>query len=210
MSFHGWIVFASFWVLFVTTPGPNAVNCIQNGMTHGFARALWGVAGILTQASLFLALSAAGITALIATSPQAFFWAKLIGAAFLVALGLRTLLLAGRPVGAGAASGGSIYGRAFLIATINAKSVAGYLAAFSQFVQTDVPIGQQMWVIVPTALSITAASYCTYTALGAGLGRMALGAVMNVWLRRIMGLCFVIYGLLLGAAGGPPVQGGLR
>ncbi|REJ73303.1 MAG: LysE family translocator, partial [Proteobacteria bacterium] len=25
MSIEGWFIFATFWVLFVTTPGPNAV-----------------------------------------------------------------------------------------------------------------------------------------------------------------------------------------
>ena len=200
MSLHGWTVFALFWVFFVTTPGPNAVNCIQNGMAYGFRRALWGVLAILTQASLFLTLSALGAAALIAASPTAFFWARMIGAAVLIWLGLRGWLAAGRPVRADAGTGRSIYGRALLIATVNAKSLAGYLAAFTQFVETGVPIARQMWAIVPTALTITAASYATYTALGAGLGRLALGAVLNTWFRRGMAVCFVIYGLLLGGS----------
>lgn len=200
MSFEGWTIFALFWVVFVTTPGPNAVNCITNGMTIGFRRSLPGVAGILTQASLFLALSALGVTALIAASPEAFQIAKLIGAGFLVYLGVRGWMMARRPVRADERSGGSVYWRAFAIATINPKSVAGYLAAFSQFVQPGVPIGTQMWVIFPTALTITAFSYISYTALGAGLGRAALGAVFNIWLRRALAICFIIYGLLLGAS----------
>lgn len=57
MSFEAWIVFALFWLVFVTTPGPNVVNCINNGMALGVRRALVGVLGILTQASLFLVLS---------------------------------------------------------------------------------------------------------------------------------------------------------
>jgi homoserine/homoserine lactone efflux protein len=154
--------------------------------------------GILTQAVLFLFLSAAGVAALLVTSPEAFFWAKLVGAGFLIWLGLRGVLNAGRRVTARHVSGRTIYGRAFLIATINAKSVAGYLAAFTQFVQPDAPIWGQMVVIVPTALSITAASYSSYTAIGAVLGRAALGAVLNVWFRRVMAVCFVIYGVLLG------------
>jgi len=40
MSFEGWSIFALFWVVFVVTPEPNAVNCIDNGMTHGFVRSL--------------------------------------------------------------------------------------------------------------------------------------------------------------------------
>lgn len=203
MTWEGWTIFALFWVVFVTTPGPNHVNCITNGMTVGFRRGLWGVAAILTQATLFLTLSAAGITALIAASPTAFGIAKLAGAAVLVGLGIRGWLLASRPVTFDARPAGSIYGRAFLVATINPKSVAGYLAAFSAFVQPDVPIWDQMWVIFPTALTITAISYTVFTALGAGLGRVALGALFNIWLRRALATCFILYGLALGSAATP-------
>ena len=206
MTLDGWLVFAAFWVLFVTTPGPNAVNCITNGMTHGFRLSLWGVLAILTQATLFLFLSAVGVTALIATSATAFFYTKLIGAAFLVFLGVRGWITAGRPVTARPARARAIYGRAFTIAAINAKSVAGYLAAFSQFVRPDVPIWGQMVVIVPTALTITTLSYTTYTGLGAWMGGLAYGAVMNLWFRRFMALCFIGYGIVLGTSGGPAIR----
>ncbi|UXX82459.1 LysE family translocator [Roseovarius pelagicus] len=203
MSWEAWIMFAVFWAVFVTTPGPNAVNCITNGMTIGFRRSLPGVAAILTQAALFLTLSALGVTALITTSPIAFQIAKLIGAGFLIYLGIRGWVMAKTPAKVTARPAGSIYWRAFAIATINPKSVAGYLAAFSQFVQPDVPIWDQMWVIFPTALSLTALSYLGYTALGAGLGMAALGAVFNVWLRRALAGCFIIYGVLLGSTAAP-------
>lgn len=203
MSFEAWTVFALFWVVFVTTPGPNAVNCINNGMNLGMRRAMVGVLAILTQASLFLLLSALGVTALIAASPAAFTVAKLLGAGFLIYLGIRGWITARTQVTLEARPAQSVYLRAFAIATINPKSVAGYLAAFSQFVQPDVPIQEQMVVIVPTALTLTAISYTGFTALGAGLGRAALGAVFNVWVRRIMAVCFIIYGLLLGSAATP-------
>jgi homoserine/homoserine lactone efflux protein len=62
-----------------------------------------------------------------------------------------------------------------------------------------VPIWEQMSVIVPTALFLTTLSYCGFTALGAGIGRAALGAVFNVWVRRAMAACFIVYGVLLGS-----------
>ena len=200
---EGWLIFAGFWVLFVTSPGPNAVNCIQNGMTYGFGRALWGVAGILTQALLCLVGSAAGITALIAASPTGFLIAKIVGAGLLIWLGVRNWLRAARPVNVDPAPPGHVYGRAFMIATINPKSVAGYLAAFSQFVQPGVPIWSQMALIVPTALVITTASYSGYTALGTWLGRAALSAVANTTIRRVLASCFILYGLALGATALP-------
>lgn len=201
MSFEAWVIFALFWVVFVTTPGPNAVNCVSNGMTHGFKRSLPGVLGILTQASLFLLLSAMGVTALIAQAPAAYFYGKLFGAGFLIYLGIRGWIGAARPITPRRSSAGSIYTRAFLIATINVKSVAGYFAAFTQFVQPDAPIWGQMIYIIPTALTITAASYLTYTVIGAGIGRAAIGAILNMWVRRAMALCFIVYGVALGSAG---------
>ncbi|MEM6480503.1 MAG: LysE family translocator [Pseudomonadota bacterium] len=203
MSFEGWTVFALFWVVFVTSPGPNAVNCISNGMTLGFWRALPGVAAILTQAVLFLLISAAGITALIVASPEAFHVAQILGAAVLIGLGIRGWVMAARPVKLEDVDGRQVFWKAFAIATINPKSVAGYLAAFSQFVQPNVPIWDQMGLIVPTALTITALSYCTYTAIGAGIGQAALNAVFHIVVRRALAACFVIYGIALGGASVP-------
>ena len=164
------IIFASFWTLFVTTPGPNALNCISVSMAYGFGRAVICVAAILTQTGLFLTLSAFGITALIATSPLAFLVLQWFAAGFLIYLGIR-----GWPV-------------------------ASYLAAFSQFIQPHLPMASQMWVIVPTALSLTTLSYVGYCALGSGLGRTALSAIFNTYFRRILAVCFIIYGLLLGSS----------
>jgi len=200
MSWEGWTIFALFWVVFVTTPGPNAVNCMTNGMTFGFRRSLWGVLAILCQSILFQLLSAAGVAALIVASPEVFYWFKLGGAGVLIWLGVRGWLAAKRPVVAVERPAGSIFWRGFAIATVNAKSVAGYLAAFTQFVQPDVPIWSQMWVIMPTALTITSLSYLAYTGLGAALGRAAIGMVFNTWLRRALAACFIVYGCLLGAS----------
>ena len=203
MSFEGWLLFAGFWALFVTTPGPNAVNCVSTAMSLGFRRAMPCVAAILCQASVFLTLSAAGIGALLVASPRLFAALKIAGALFLIWMGVRGWLNSRRPVEPAEVDPSRVFGRAFLIATINAKSVAGYLAAFSQFVEPGVPMGQQMQVIAPTALTLTALSYTGYVALGAGLGRMALGAIMHVWVRRTLAACFVIYGTLLGASALP-------
>ena len=200
MSIEGWFIFATFWVLFVTTPGPNAVNCIQTAIDIGFRKSLVCVLGILTQACLFLGLSAIGISALILTSPMLFEILRWTGVVFLIWLGVRNWLQAGRPRKDSIIAHKTLYVKAFFIAAINPKSFAGYIAAFSQFVETDVPIATQMWVIVPTALILTTLSYTGYCALGAYLGRKALDHITNFWIQRILAACFVAYGILLGLA----------
>jgi len=207
MSFQAWTIFALFWVAFVTTPGPNAVNCISNSMALGFRRALVGVLAILTQATAFLLLSAAGITALIAASPTGFALAKYAGAGVLIWLGIRGWMNAAKPPPPAGRPARHIYLHALAIATINPKSVAGYLAAFSAFVQPGVPIWDQMIVILPTALALTTLSYTGFTGLGALMGRAALGAVFNTWVRRALATCFIVYGVLLGVAATPNAGG---
>ena len=200
MSIEGWFIFATFWVLFVTTPGPNAVNCIQTAIDIGFRKGLICVLGILTQACLFLGLSAIGISALILTSPLLFEILRWSGVVFLIWLGIRNWMQRGTHEKTAWFRTKTLYVKAFLIAAINPKSLAGYIAAFSQFVETDVPIGTQMWVIVPTALILTTLSYTGYCALGAHLGRRALDHITNFWIQRILAACFVAYGILLGLA----------
>ncbi len=200
MSMEVWFIFATFWVLFVTTPGPNAVNCIQTAIDIGFRKSLICVLGILTQACLFLGLSAVGVSALILTSPLLFETLRWGGVAFLIWLGIRNWVQAGRPRKNHLVSHKTLYVKAFLIAAINPKSLAGYIAAFSQFVEANVPIGTQMWVIVPTALILTTLSYTCYCALGAHLGRRALDHITNFWIQRILAACFIAYGILLGLA----------
>ncbi|WP_179378487.1 LysE family translocator [Jannaschia marina] len=194
MSAGEWLVFAGFWAVFVTSPGPNAVNCILTAWQAGFRAALWCVAAILCQALLFLGLAASGITALLVSMPGAYGALKFVGALVLIGLGLRAWVRASEPVSPVPVPRGRIFLRAFAVATLNAKSVAGYLAAFTQFVATDVPIWSQMSVIVPTALTLTALSYTGWCALGAWLGRRALSVVASVGLRRALAACFVAYG----------------
>jgi len=69
-----------------------------------------------------------------------------------------------------------------------------------------VPIWGQMSVIMPTALIITTLSYTGFTLLGTVLGKAALRAVFNVWIRRTMAVCFIIYGVLLGASTAPELE----
>ena len=199
MTFEAWLIFATFWMVFVTTPGPNAANCIQTAMSSGFRLSLWCVAAILVQASAFLTLSAAGVSALLVAMPGVYTVLKYGGAALLVWLGVRAWMRAGEPPALPPAAG-SIFRRALMIATFNAKSLAGYIAAFSQFIDPTVPVWQQMPLIAPTALTLTALSYTGYCAIGAGLGRAAMGRVFAKGVRRILAGCFILYGVLLGAS----------
>ena len=198
MTIEAWFIFASSWVLFITIPGPKAVNCVSLAMAYEFRKPLICVLGILTKATLFLILSAFGITALISASSSTFELFKWNGAAFLIYLGVRGWITPTRPISQDVPISSEVYVKSFLLATINPKSIAGYLAAFSQFVVPSIRISAPMCIRIPTTLCLTTLSYASLNALYKGVGYTGLSTILNVWFKRVLAICFIIYRFLLG------------
>ncbi|MGB0492238.1 MAG: LysE family transporter, partial [Paracoccaceae bacterium] len=116
MSLEEWIIFTGFWALFVTMPGPNAVNCIAVASEFGFRKSLVCVAAILSQASLFLALTILGLSSILINTPETLITLKIIGIIFLIYIGFKGLIDAGK-YARREFSFGSLFVKSFLIAT---------------------------------------------------------------------------------------------
>ncbi len=71
------------------TPGPNGLLALTHGAMHGLGRSVWTVLGGGLGFFMLIALSLAGLGALLATSSTLFTVAKWCGAAYLVWLGIR-------------------------------------------------------------------------------------------------------------------------
>ena len=196
MTIEDWIIFTGFWALFVTMPGPNALNCIASASEFGFKKSLVCVAAILSQAALFLTITILGLSSIIVNTPKTLVILKIIGIAFLIYIGVKGLVDAGKYTQP-KFSFRSLFVKSFLIATINPKSLAGYLAAFTIVINPDVAIRTQMWAIVPTALTITCLNYTSLCAFGALLKNKAATLTLNIRLRRMLSLCFILYGVVL-------------
>ena len=196
MTIEDWIIFTGFWALFVTMPGPNALNCIASASEFGFKKSLVCVAAILSQAALFLTITILGLSSIIVNTPKTLMILKIIGIAFLIYIGVKGLVDAGKYTQP-KFSFRSLFVKSFLIATINPKSLAGYLAAFTIVINPDVAIRTQMWAIVPTALTITCLNYTSLCAFGSLLKNKAATLTLNIRLRRMLSLCFILYGLVL-------------
>ena len=196
MTIEDWIIFTGFWALFVAMPGPNALNCIASASEFGFKKSLVCVAAILSQAALFLTITILGLSSIIVNTPKTLMILKIIGIAFLIYIGVKGLVDSGKYTQP-KFSFRSLFVKSFLIATINPKSLAGYLAAFTIVINPDVAIRTQMWAIVPTALTITCLNYTSLCAFGALLKNKAATLTLNIRLRRMLSLCFILYGVVL-------------
>jgi threonine/homoserine/homoserine lactone efflux protein len=77
--------------LLIVTPGPDMVLVARNAIKRGYPAARSTAFGVGAGILLWGVFTAAGLAAALAASAVVFSWVKLAGAAFLVALGMRSL-----------------------------------------------------------------------------------------------------------------------
>jgi len=121
----------------VVVPGPAVLyiitRSVDQGRTAGFASA----AGIATGGLVHVAGAALGLSAIIASSSIAFSALKYIGAAYLIFLGIRTLLTKPGPLTAANRSPRtmrSLFSQGVVVQALNPKVALFFLAFLPQFV----------------------------------------------------------------------------
>ena len=131
------MIFAAAALALVAIPGPNliyiATRSISQGPGAGFASALGVEAGTLVH----VGAAAAGLSALIASSATAFTVLKYLGAAYLLYLGVRTLISrqsADPSPEAVAAPLHRAFAEGMLVNVLNPKVALFFLAFLPQFV----------------------------------------------------------------------------
>ncbi len=174
--------------IMAVTPGPATLFVLSRASSLGPQAGLVSAAGLLTGTLGLVALAALGLTEVLAEAPLAFDVIKSAGAAYLIYLGLRTVVaskrLAGRPAAStrpgGAAAGDysrlRLYRDGVLTELFNPKAALFYASVLPQFVdahRSDVPL--QMFTL--------GAVFVVFGALSLGLIAIFAGS-LQVRLRR--------------------------
>src|SRR5580704_9362210 len=95
MTLKSWLLFLVMETALSLSPGPAVFYVVSQGVRGGLRRTLPAAAGILSANAIYFALSATSLGALIATSGRFFMVAKWLGAAYLIYLGIKSLIEAG-------------------------------------------------------------------------------------------------------------------
>lgn len=135
-------------VMLSVTPGPDSAFIVARSVSAGRMAGVVSTLGIITGCCVHLAATVLGLTAILAASVQAFTIVKLVGAAYLVYLGVR-LLLAKDKQGAKAADGSvaapeqrslrRVFMQGLGTNLLNPKVVLFFVAFFPQFVAPESP-----------------------------------------------------------------------
>jgi threonine/homoserine/homoserine lactone efflux protein len=132
------LVFAGAAFVLIVIPGPAVLFIVSQSLAHGRRAGLASAAGTASGEFVHVLAAAAGLSALVASSTAAFEVVKLVGAAYLVLLGIRTLatrvhgdaIEGERP----AMTRRRSYWRGARVGALNPKTALFFLAFLPQFV----------------------------------------------------------------------------
>ena len=155
-------LFVGAALLLLVVPGPSVLYIVTQSVSHGRRAGIVSVAGITTGTLVHIAAATVGLSALLASSALAFDVVKYLGAAYLIAVGIRRLAGWEREAGPQARDTrdlGRLYRQGIVVNTLNPKTALFFLAFLPQFV--DPGRGTPWLQILALGLLFAALGFCS-------------------------------------------------
>ena len=165
MPLEHWLAFALASAILVAIPGPTVLLVISYALGHGRKSAAATVAGVALGDFTAMTASMLGLGAFLAASATLFTALKLVGAVYLVYMGIK---LWRAPVALpGVApptetNARRIFAHAYVVTALNPKSIVFFIAFLPQFFATGRPIVPQMIIFEATFLMLATANAAIY------------------------------------------------
>lgn len=205
MTWESWFLFIAVSLLPAVSPGPGVMLAIHNTLRFGRNATLSSATGNALGLVVIGFAVAFGFGALMATSALAFTVLKLIGAAYLVYIGIKvwrdkssfnTLdgALAPRK------SYSTLFLQAFVVSVTNPKAILVITALFPQFMQKDGIHLDQTAILSLTYGALCWANHATIAFAGNSVRRFLTSERRLTIVRRVTGGLFVGFGGALAAA----------
>ncbi|MBR1226812.1 MULTISPECIES: LysE family translocator [unclassified Bradyrhizobium] len=203
MTLTTYLLYLAAVAVLVLSPGPTMLTCMTTALNEGKSGALAAAVGSISAVLGVMALSALGLGALLAASELAFTVVKVIGAIYLIWLGIKTFGSTAEAVDikrAPADSGRRLrthYVRGFLVGSSNPKAILFFTAFFPQFLNPVEPFAPQYAILAVTFIA------CEFSVLAmCAFGVSAIAPVLRSswhmrWINRATGGLFATMGGLL-------------
>jgi homoserine/homoserine lactone efflux protein len=204
MSLDVFFIYIATWTVVALSPGPAVMFAMSQGARHGMRGAVAGTAGILLGHVVCFSAVAFGLAALLASFSGAVTAIRVVGALYLMYLGVRMIFSKPReaaPVIAAAppAHGGLVL-QGLGVQLTNPKNLLFVLALLPQFIRPEHPLLLQLSIMLAVTMLIDGAVLLTYAHLAVRGARALKGSRAVLWLERVFGTALVFFGIKLLAA----------
>jgi threonine/homoserine/homoserine lactone efflux protein len=200
-----WQLFTAFLLItlvLMLIPGPIVTLVIATSASKGMRAGLVTVAGTSSGNAVLLAVIAIGLSWILNYALTWFEILRWVGAAYLVWLGLQAWRGAGRSEGL-PPNDRRQFGRGFLVALSNPKTIAFFTAFLPQFVDPSLPAARQLAVMCGVSVLLATATDSGWAIL-AGLGRIWFMQPSRAkLLGRLSGVTLICGGLWLSLSRRP-------
>lgn len=199
------LLFAGVALLLAMTPGPDMAVTTKNALAHGRRGVVLTTTGISLALCFWVTATAAGLAAFLKASGDLLLVLKLVGAAYLAYLGLRTLWEARRvpaPLldGTGTAvAGHSIFAQGFLSCITNPKLGVFFVSFLPQFVQRGAPVFWQLFELGATFAVIGLVWLLFYGSSVSRARKLITAPRFRQWMERATGVVLLGFGARLAA-----------
>ncbi|QYN33394.1 LysE family translocator [Pseudonocardia sp. DSM 110487] len=201
------LAFTLAGVILVIIPGPSVLFIVGRALAHGRRAALASVAGNTTGASLVVIVVALGFGAIAAQSITVFTVLKLVGAAYLIYLGVQTIRRRGdliARIGEPAAPDDRrMFLQGVIVGVTNPKVLVFFAAVLPQFVDTAAGNATTQMLVLGLLFAIIAATLDSAWGLAAGTARtwFATSPDRLRWMGGIGGTSLIVMGAGLALTG---------
>ncbi|MCI4665387.1 MAG: LysE family translocator [Neomegalonema sp.] len=165
------------WALFIPAcfalnmaPGPNNVTAFVNGARLPILSALLASTGRIPAFAVLISITAIGLGAALATSASALWVIKIIGAIYLIYIGVK--MLRTRAAEAALEVDGGVWGytrQDFMFAISNPKAIAIFTAFFPQFLVQGEAVAPQILTMGAAFLALELVAGAIYVCAGRAL-----------------------------------------
>jgi threonine/homoserine/homoserine lactone efflux protein len=204
------VISASSFALFciaslalAVVPGPAVTYIVMHSVDKGRSAGLAAAAGVASGGLVHAVAATIGLSAVIASSAAAFTAVKLVGAAYLIAVGIRRILGKdeSEQVHAPPLALRRLYRQGVIVNVLNPKTALFFLAFLPQFVDTGSAVAPQVALLGLTFVLIAFASDCAYALLADLLAGRLRRNDRSARIRRVAsGGVFVALGVTAAAA----------
>ena len=203
MSFATWITFVIAGTIIAISPGSGAILSMSHGLAYGVKKASATVLGLQLGLILVLVIAGAGVGSLLLASALAFTVVKVVGALYLIWLGIsqwRARAEASDVPTAGLAIHPT-FGRrvmtGFLTNATNPKGIIFMVAVLPQFIAQDAPVLPQLAILGATMVTIDTIVMHGYALLASSMQRWFRDPHAVKMQNRFFGGVLMVVGSLL-------------
>lgn len=191
MNFHLWLAFVAASAVMGLAPGPAVTSIVGYALSSGRATALAAVAGVAVGNVIAMSLSLGGVGALLSASALAFTILKWTGAAYLIGLGVLTIVRSRQFARATTERTAIAPRTAFVsnvaLGTFHPKTIVFFVAFVPQFIDARGDYRTQALILVATFVLVVALTDTTYALAASGASRLLRKPSAALWMKRAGG-----------------------